>query len=69
MSMLEARVHRGSHEIGGNCVELRYDSQTILLDVGKPLNNEPVELSSAIGVGESGPLPLAVIVTHGHQDH
>lgn len=69
MSTLEARVHRGSHEIGGNCVELRYDNQTILLDVGKPLNNDPVQLPNAIGIGESGPLPLAAIITHGHQDH
>jgi ribonuclease J len=69
MSALEVRVHRGSNEIGGNCVELRYDNQTILLDVGMPLNNEPVALPNAIGVGEAGPLPLAVIITHGHQDH
>jgi ribonuclease J len=69
MSMLEARIHRGSHEIGGNCVELRYRDHTILLDVGKPLNNASVELPNAIGIGEPGPLPMAAIITHGHQDH
>jgi hypothetical protein len=69
MSALEVRVHRGSHEIGGNCVELRYDNQTILLDVGLPLNNETVELPNAIGIGEHGRLPLAAIITHGHLDH
>jgi ribonuclease J len=69
VSALEVRVHRGSHEIGGNCVELRYRGNTILLDVGKPLTNEVVELPNAIGIGESGPLPLAAIISHGHQDH
>jgi len=69
---LEARVHRGSIEIGGNCIELRCDAQTILLDAGRPLSalrTDAVPLPAAIGIGEPGPLPLATIVTHGHQDH
>ena len=30
-------VHRGTEEIGGNCVEVRTDSTRIILDVGMPL--------------------------------
>ncbi len=30
-------IHRGTHEIGGNCVEIATDSTRIILDVGMPL--------------------------------
>jgi ribonuclease J len=30
-------IHRGTHEIGGNCVEIATDSSRIILDVGMPL--------------------------------
>jgi mRNA degradation ribonuclease J1/J2 len=35
---LEVRIHRGAHEIGGNCVELRHGQDTLILDSGKPLS-------------------------------
>jgi ribonuclease J len=35
---LEVRIHRGAHEIGGNCVELRHGQDTLILDIGKPLS-------------------------------
>lgn len=69
---MEARIHRGSREIGGSCVELRSGGATILLDLGRPLwagRDEPIPLPAAIGLGEPGPKPLAVLLTHGHQDH
>ena len=31
-------VHRGAHEIGGNCVEVSQNDSTIILDIGLPLN-------------------------------
>jgi ribonuclease J len=34
---LEVRIHRGAHEIGGNCVELRHGEEALILDIGKPL--------------------------------
>jgi len=30
-------VHRGAHEIGGNCVEVSQNDSTIILDIGLPL--------------------------------
>ena len=30
-------IHRGTHEIGGNCVEIATDNSRIILDVGMPL--------------------------------
>lgn len=34
---MKLTIHRGSHEIGGNCVEIATDSTRIILDVGMPL--------------------------------
>jgi len=37
---VECTVHRGTHEIGGSCVELRAQGKSLLLDIGMPLVNE-----------------------------
>ena len=69
---LEVRIHRGAHEIGGNCVELRHGQDTLILDIGKPLTaawDEVVPLPAAIGLDDHGTRPLGVIISHGHQDH
>ena len=29
-------IHRGTHEIGGSCVEIRTDKAKILIDLGMP---------------------------------
>jgi len=66
------RIHRGANEIGGSCVELRYGDATVLLDLGRPLwagRDEVIPLPPAIGLGEPGLLPLALVLSHGHQDH
>lgn len=31
------KIHRGTHEIGGSCVEIWTDSTRILVDLGMPL--------------------------------
>lgn len=39
-------IHRGTHEVGGNCIELATDSLRLILDVGLPLfgpDREPYE--------------------------
>jgi ribonuclease J len=43
---VEVIVHRGTSEIGGNCIEIRTSSTRIILDVGQPLfkpNREPYD--------------------------
>jgi ribonuclease J len=72
MPNMQVRIHRGAREIGGSCVEVRQDDATILLDLGRPLwaaPGEHVPLPAAVGLGETGPLPLALFISHGHQDH
>ena len=34
---MRVRIHRGSHEIGGNCIELEAEGARIVLDLGRPL--------------------------------
>jgi len=34
---MKLTIHRGTHEIGGNCVEISTDQSRIILDVGMPL--------------------------------
>lgn len=65
---LTITVHRSSHQIGGNCIELQCAGQRLLLDAGQPLDaieqREPVfpptlDLST----------PATVLISHPHADH
>ena len=35
---MKLRIHRGTREIGGTCVEVESNNERILLDLGLPLN-------------------------------
>jgi ribonuclease J len=60
---MKVTIHKGSHEIGGNCIQISSGKTTILLDAGLPLNAEsqPVDLSCLV--------VDALLVSHPHQDH
>ena len=60
---MQVIIHKGSHEIGGNCIQISSGKTTILLDVGLPLSpdSQPVDVSR-LAVD-------AVLVSHPHQDH
>ncbi len=60
---MKVTIHKGSHEIGGNCIQLSSGKTTILLDAGLPLKaaSQPVDLSR-LSVD-------ALLVSHPHQDH
>ncbi len=68
-----ACIRRGSHEIGGSCIELACDGERVLLDLGKPLDAEDADprLLPAVPGLEQGTDPQlrAIIVSHGHIDH
>ena len=36
-TQMRVRIHRGTKEVGGNCIELASDGKTVLLDMGMPL--------------------------------
>ncbi len=70
---MRLRIHRGAHEIGGNCIELNSDGKTLLLDLGMPLsvsNTEDVALPSVSGLADGKDESfLGVVLSHPHADH
>ena len=68
---MRIRIHRGTKEIGGTCIELAAEGGRILLDLGLPLDGDANEASvhlSIDGLAGDGDL-LALILSHGHVDH
>lgn len=70
---LWACIHRGANEIGGSCIELSYDGERVLLDLGKPLDAEetdPLPLPAIPGLQDGADSRLhAIVISHGHLDH
>lgn len=68
-------IHRGSHQIGGSCVEIATASTRIILDVGLPLDKlgqrsvgpQADPLISAV-FAKSPPVS-GVLLSHAHADH
>lgn len=60
---MQILIHKGSQEIGGNCIQLSSGKTTILLDAGLPLSSDShrVDLSRLV--------VDALLVSHPHQDH
>lgn len=66
------RIHRGTRQIGGTCIELEANGQRILLDLGLPLDADGVSddlLPNVEGLRGEDPSLNAVIISHGHGDH
>jgi len=60
---MKVTIHKGSHEIGGNCIQLTSGKTTLLLDAGLPLSAESQRVDlSRLSVD-------ALLVSHPHQDH
>lgn len=66
---MTARIHRGAHEIGGNCVELEHDGQRLVLDVGRPLAADRDEFVPLPPIDARDASLLGVVITHHHADH
>ncbi|HEY3706280.1 MAG TPA: MBL fold metallo-hydrolase [Terracidiphilus sp.] len=60
---MKVTILKGSHEIGGNCIQLSSGKTSLLLDAGLPLSadSQPVDLSRLF--------VDALLVSHPHQDH
>lgn len=62
---MHVTIHRGTHEIGGNCIEIATDHSRIILDIGMPLfnkNREPhdsgtLRRQTTEGLRQAGILP------------
>jgi len=70
---VKVRVHRGTAEIGGRCIEIAADDgRRIVLDVGRPLSagwDDKVESPPVPGFAEVDPTLVGVIISHPHLDH
>jgi ribonuclease J len=67
-----ARIHRGSSEVGGNCVELEAGGSRLMLDIGLPLSAEPGDgtaLPSIAGLSGGDRTLVGVVLSHAHPDH
>jgi len=69
-------IHRASHEIGGNCVEIADGTARVLFDFGLPLSsikekkaNRAYRLPLDGVYADQAPQVSAVFLTHAHPDH
>src|SRR3712207_3740506 len=66
------RIHRGTREIGGTCVEVEAAGERILLDLGLPLDASDLEstpLPDVSGLTTHDPTLHGIVLSHGHRDH
>lgn len=66
------RIHRGTQQIGGTCIELEAAGERILLDLGLPLDADGLSdelLPDVSGLRIEDPTLRAIVISHGHGDH
>lgn len=69
---MRARIHRGAHQIGGNCIEVEAAGTHLVLDLGRPLDagwNDHVPLPDVAGLADPDPSLAGVVLSHPHLDH
>jgi ribonuclease J len=69
-------VHRGAHEVGGNCVEVSQNDSTIILDIGLPLTfsfddniNDVLPQPIFNDIIQDKKLIDGILLSHPHLDH
>lgn len=63
-------IHRGTHEIGGSCVEIKDENTRLLFDFGLPLNEtENIKLNINGLYKNDKPKIDGIFITHAHPDH
>jgi ribonuclease J len=70
--VFRGRIHRGTQQIGGTCVELESGGARIVLDLGLPLDADDIAddlLPDVSGLRAEDPTLTAVVISHGHGDH
>ncbi len=69
-------IHRGTHEIGGSCIEIVTDRSRIIIDAGSPLEGDdlekekvPVPPSLSASLRKKEPPISGILISHPHLDH
>lgn len=66
---LSVTVHRGTHQIGGTCIEICHTSgERLILDAGMPLD-APGGAENMLPKTLDLTRPATVLISHAHQDH
>lgn len=63
------RIIRGQNQIGGNIIEICSQNTKIILDTGKELEEEIIEVPLVKGLFKDKADYDAVLITHYHEDH
>jgi len=50
MAQVSLTIHRGTHEVGGTCIEVTAGRSRLILDVGLPLFNQDREPLDSLGL-------------------
>ena len=70
---MRLRIHRGTKEIGGTCIEVDSEGKRIALDVGLPLDapedGHESLLPAVPGFREPDDSLMGVVISHAHKDH
>ena len=71
--MTTLTIHRGTHEIGGSCVEIRTDKAKILIDLGMPLDYDKRSREEQTEIRHNAEEWCkgvdALFLSHAHADH
>ena len=59
---MQIKIHKGTEEIGGSCIELSTKNSKLLLDYGTPLKKESEQVVLPENID-------AILISHPHQDH
>ena len=66
-------IHRGTHEVGGSCVEIRTDKAKILIDLGMPLDYDKRSAEEQTEIRHNAEEWCkgvdALFLSHAHADH
>jgi ribonuclease J len=66
---LTLTVHRGTHQIGGTCIEIQHASgERLILDAGRQLD-APEGANDVVPASLDRSRPATVLISHPHQDH
>ena len=66
---LTLTVHRGTHQIGGTCIEIQHGSgERLILDAGRQLD-APEGANDVVPASLDCNRPATVLISHPHQDH
>lgn len=70
---MELKIHRGTKEIGGSCVEMRTALHKILVDIGLPLDYDSKTDEQKNVIRENARYwskdADAIFISHYHVDH